>query len=290
MIREAVTREDLAALCEVWAAITPREPMTPEQLLRRKERQPERLYLLAEEDRRAIGLALVAPTDSPNRRFVGVRVLPEQRRRGIGSALYESALAHAQALEPDWISTQVSAAEPDSVAWAERRGFEESARQVELVLRLRGDEQAPPPPDGIEIVEVTPDLHEAAYELTKEAWEDLPVPVPLEVAPFDVWLEEDLPGPISFAAMEDGQMVGFAGLIGRDSPGLLEHGLTATRRTHRRRGIATALKRTQIAWASANGYRELITFTQDRNEGMQAINTALGYAEQPAWITMRRRP
>ena len=85
-------------------------------------------------------------------------------------------------------------------------------------------------------------------------------------------------------------MVGFAGLIGRDSPGLLEHGLTATRRTHRRRGIATALKRTQIAWASANGYRELITFTQGRNEGMQAINTALGYAEQPAWITMRRRP
>jgi GNAT superfamily N-acetyltransferase len=289
VIREAATREDLAAFCQVWATVTPREPLTPEQLLRRKERQPERLYLLAEEDGRAIGLALVAPTDSPNRRFVGVRVLPDRRRQGVGSALYEPALAHAQALEPDWISTQVSAADPDSVDWAERRGFEESSREVELILSLRGDEQPPAPP-GAEIVEVTPDLHKEAYELTKEAWADLPVSAPLEVAPFEVWLEEDMCGPISFAAMEDGQMVGFAGLIARDVPGLLEHGLTATRRTHRRRGIATALKRTQIAWAAANGYRELITYTQDRNEAMQAINTALGYEEQPAWITMRRRP
>lgn len=290
MIREAQTRDDLAKLCEIWAVITPREPMTPEQLLRRKERQPERLYLLAEEDRQAAGLALVAPTDSPNRTYVGVRVLPDRRRRGIGSALYTTALAHAQTLEPEWVSTQVSEADPEAVAWAERRGFEENARQVELILSLRGDEQPPHPPPGIEIVEVTPDLHEAAYELTKEAWEDLPVPVPLEVAPFEAWLEEDMPGPISFAALENGRMVGFAGLIGRDVPGLLEHGLTATRPTHRRRGIAMALKRHQIAWAAANGYRELITFTQDRNEGMQAINLALGYEEQPAWITMRLRP
>ena len=42
--------------------------------------------------------------------------------------------------------------------------------------------------------------------------------------------------------------------------------------------------------AAANDYRELITYTQDRNEGMQAINTALGYEEQPAWIRMQRRP
>lgn len=289
-IREARTRDDLAELCEIWAVITPREPMTPEQLLRRKERQPERLYLLAEEESRSVGLALVAPTDSPNLRYVGVRVLPDWRRRGIGAALYEPALAHARGLAPEWISTFVSEADPDSVAWAARRGFEEAQRQVELVLRLRGDEHPPPPFDGIEIVEVGPELHEAAYALTMEAWEDLPVSVPLEVAPFEVWLEEEMPGPIAFAAMEDGEMVGFAGLISREAPGLLEHGLTATRRDHRRRGIATALKQTEIAWAAANGYRELITFTQDRNEGMQAINLALGFEPQPAWITMRRRP
>jgi mycothiol synthase len=290
MIRRAETDADLAGWCEVWTAITPREPVSLEQVKRRLERQPERLFLVAEEDGRLVGSGLVAPSDSPNRRFVGVRVLPEWRRRGIGSELFDRALTHAQALEPEWISTMVSDADAHSVAWAERRGFEEHGRQVELVLELRGDEQPPSPPNGLEIVEVTPDLHEAAYALTQEAWEDLPTMVPVELAAFDVWLEEDMPGPISFAAMEDGEMVGFAGLIERDAPGLLEHGLTATRRTHRRRGIAMALKQTQVAWAAANGYRELITFTQDRNEGMQAINLALGFEPQPAWISMRRRP
>lgn len=290
MIREATTRRDVADICEIWAAITPREPMTADQLLRRRERQPERLYLLAEDGGRRVGLALVAPSDSPGRTFVGIRVLPEWRSRGIGSALYEQALAHARSLRPEWLSTMVSEAEPEAVAWAERRGFEPYQQQVELVLELRGDEQPPAPPAGIEIVEVTPDLHEAAYALSREAWEDLPLEVPVELSSFEVWLEEDLPGPVAFAALEGGELVGFAGLMARDAPGLLEHGLTATRRTHRRRGIATALKRTQIAWAAANGYRELLTFTQDRNEGMQAINLALGFEPQPAWISMRRRP
>jgi mycothiol synthase len=290
MIRRAETDADLAAWCEVWTTITPREPVTLEQVKRRLERQPERLFLVAEEEGHVVGSGLVARSDSPNRKFVGVRVLPGWRRRGIGSELYDPALAHARALEPEWISTMVSQADSDSVAWAKRRGFEEYGRQVELVLALRGDGQTPSPPDGLEIVEVTPDLHEAAYALTQEAWEDLPTTVPVELAAFDVWLEEEMSGPISFAAMEDGEMVGFAGLIERDAPGLLEHGLTATRRTHRRRGIATALKQTQVAWAAANGYRELITFTQDRNEGMQAINLALGFEPQPAWISMQRRP
>jgi mycothiol synthase len=290
VIREATTREDLARLCDVWAAITPREPMRPEQLERRKERQPERLYLLAEEEERAVGIAIVAPSDSPGRLFVGIRVLPEFRRQGIGFALWERSLVHAQAQEPEWISTMVSEADGASVSWAGRRGFEEYQRQVELILELRGDEPRPTPPDGVEIVEVTPNLHREAYALTREAWEDLPLAITVEPPAFEVWLEEEMPGPVSFAAIEHGQMIGFAGLLERDAPGLLEHGLTATRRSHRRRGVATALKQMEIAWAAANGYRELLTFTQDRNEGMQAINLALGYRPQPAWISMRRRP
>jgi mycothiol synthase len=290
VIRRAETDADLAGWCEVWAAITPREPITVEQVKRRIERQPERLYLVAAEDDGFVGLGFAGPSDSPGRIAIAVRVLPEWRRRGIGSMLYEQLMDHAKAQGPEWISTLVSESDGDAVAWARRRGFEELAREVELLLELRGDEQPPAPLDGIEIVEVTADLYEAAYALTKEAWRDLPASVPLELAPFDVWLEEDMGGPISFAAMENGEMVGFAGLISRAAPGLLEHGLTATRRSHRRRGIATALKRTQIAWAAANGYRQLLTFTQDRNEGMQAINLALGYVPQPAWIRMRRSP
>lgn len=285
MIRSAETHADLERWCEVWNAITPREPVRVEDQLRRLERQPGRLQLLASD----VGAGLVAPSDSQGRLFLAVRVLPEARRQGIGSALCERLVEHARRIEPEWLSGQVSEAEPESIAWAERRGFEEYGRQVELVLTLSGNEQLPDPADGIEVVELTTERYDAAYELTREAWADLPTEVPVEAPSYDVWLEEEIPGPIAFIAVDQGEVVGFAALLDR-GPGRLEHGLTATRRSHRRRGIATALKRTEIAWAAANGYHELITFTQDQNEGMQAINLALGYLPLPAWISMRRRP
>jgi mycothiol synthase len=289
MIRRAENDAELAGWCDVWNAITPREPITVEQVKRRLERQPWRLYLVAEEQG-FVGLGFVGPTDSPGRIGLAVRVLPERRRRGLGSELYERTLEHALEQEPEWLSGLVSGDEPEALAWAERRGFEEYGREVELVRGLRGDEETPAALNGIAIVELTPDLRDAAYALTREAWQDLPTGFPVEVPSYDMWLEEDVSGPIAFAALDDGELVGFAALVQRDAPGLLEHGLTATRRTHRRRGIATALKRTQIAWAAANGYRELITFTQDGNEAMQSINLALGYEPQPAWIRVRRRP
>jgi RimJ/RimL family protein N-acetyltransferase len=44
----------------------------------------------------------------------------------------------------------------------------------------------------------------------------------------------------------------------------------------------------EIAWAARNGYRQLITWTQEGNEAMRHVNEKLGYREQPAWLTMRR--
>jgi mycothiol synthase len=289
MIHQAETDADLAGYCQVWNAITPREPVSVEEIKGRIGRQPWRLYLVAEEDG-FVGLGFVGPTDSPGRVGLAVRVLPDWRRRGLGSQLYERAFDYALTQLPEWISGLVSGTDQDAFSWAKRRGFEEYGREVQLLLELRGDERFPPPLDGIEIVEVGPNLHDAAYALMREAWEDLPTGFAVQAPDFGTWLEEDLSGPIAFAALDNGELVGFAALMAQDAPGLLEHGLTATRRTHRRRGIASALKRTQIAWAAANGYRELITFTQDGNEGMQAINLALGYEAQPPWIRVRRRP
>lgn len=285
MIRRAESEADLSTWCDVWNAITPREPVRVEDQVRRLARQPERLQLVAG----GVGAGLVAPSDSSGRLFVMVRVVPEARRRGVGSALFERLLEHARDLDPEWLSTHVSGAEPESIAWAKRRGFAEYGRQVELVLALRGDEQQPEPIDSIHVVELTEELHDDAYELTREAWADLPTDVQVDTPSYEVWLEEEVPGPIAFVALDDGDLVGFAALMER-GPELVEHGLTATRRSHRRRGIATTLKQTEIAWAAERGYRELITFTQDRNESMQAINLALGFRPEPPWISMRRRP
>ena len=59
------------------------------------------------------------------------------------------------------------------------------------------------------------------------------------------------------------------------------------RRDWRRRGLATALKRAELAWAAANGIREIVTWTQRGNDGMRAANERLGYVYRSVSLTMR---
>jgi GNAT superfamily N-acetyltransferase len=118
----------------------------------------------------------------------------------------------------------------------------------------------------------------------------MPTPERIEAPPYELWLAEHLVGPVAFVALENGRLDGYAALCKRDAvPTLLEHGFTAVRRSHRGRGIATALKRAQITWAATHGYRELITYTQEGNKPMRAVNEKLGYRANLAWITVRRK-
>ena len=79
------------------------------------------------------------------------------------------------------------------------------------------------------------------------------------------------------------------GLLAWDGdPERAENGLTVVEHRWRGRGLATALKRRQLAWAAANGVREIITWTQLGNEAMQRVNRALGYETRTISRTMRR--
>ena len=67
---------------------------------------------------------------------------------------------------------------------------------------------------------------------------------------------------------------------------MAEDGLTVVHRDWRRRGLARALKARELEWAAANGYREVVTWTQRGNDGMRAVNERLGYEYRDAAITM----
>lgn len=288
MIRRAETDGDLEAWCEIWNAITPREPNKLEDVKRRIERQPERLYLVAFEDGTPVGLGFAGPSQSPERTALAVRVLPAQRRRGLGSELLERVLEHAGGLGAGHASGMVFEDDPESIAWVTSRGFDEYQRQVELSRPIAAGEAQPELPDGIALDELDKRRLEQAYAVWVEAYPDMPVRPPIPAPSYEEWLEEEVSGPVTFIALDGDDVVGAAAVFER-ADGLAEHGLTAVLRSHRGRGIATALKQALIHWASERGYRELTTWTQDGNAAMQAVNLNLGYRPRPAVINVARR-
>jgi hypothetical protein len=64
----------------------------------------------------------------------------------------------------------------------------------------------------------------------------------------------------------------------------LYNGLTGVLRSHRRRGIALVLKLRGIAYAQSLGRPTIKTWNEANNRAMLAINEALGFVKQPAWI------
>jgi GNAT superfamily N-acetyltransferase len=78
-----------------------------------------------------VGCSTVRPPEGEDAvATVIARVLPEYRRRGYGTRLYEDGLAHARGLGARAIETCVLAVNEDGLRFAEARGFVETDRYV----------------------------------------------------------------------------------------------------------------------------------------------------------------
>lgn len=288
-VRQAESDADLAAFIRIRRALLPNESGGTVELMRADlAANPDRRFYVAELDDEVVGSGLVSLSDLRDRCAVKVRVLPHARRRGVGTAILRELVAHASQFDGDKISAHLE--EDESRPFAERFGFLETDRQVEQVKRL-GDEPAPPPPpppEGIEVATVAerPELLRDVYPLACEGYHDMALERPASISLAD-WLRDEatIPGG-SFVALADNEIVGYSGLVDHDNPGVAEDGLTVVRRDWRRRGLATTLKRMELAWAAENGFREVVTWTQRGNEGMRRINELLGYEYRSVTVTM----
>jgi L-amino acid N-acyltransferase YncA len=106
-----------------------------------------------------------------------ITVLAGHRRRGAGTALYETLSRWASERGARELEVSVSDNDPGSLSFALRRGFNEERREVGLVLSLAG--MSPPqvqPPTGIEIVTWAqrPELARGMYEVDVETHPDIP--------------------------------------------------------------------------------------------------------------------
>jgi mycothiol synthase len=284
-IRAAESDADVQAWIDVRRAVVPTESAgSVEQ--QRARTAPTTLLLVAEIDGRLAGSGAAGISDLRDRAFVAPRVLPELRRHGIGTTLLRALILHAESLGVDKATAGVT--DSGSRAFAERFGFREVDSQMEQVRRLDALPEPVPLPDGIDVVAIAerPDLLRAAFPLACEGWADFATVAPATIELED-WLRSEATLPRgSFVALADGEIVGYSGLCRHDNDGVAEDGLTVVRRDWRRRGLGAALKQRELAWAAANGYREVVTWTQNGNEAMRTLNARLGYEYRDVATTM----
>jgi GNAT superfamily N-acetyltransferase len=287
-IAPAETDADLEAMIYVRRLVTPEARPTVENLRFNLDSHEHLTYLVG----RVAGEPVATGFVEPWTRFAeaDIAVVPEQRRRGIGSAMLAEISARARALGKDTIHGEVKESDAESRAFLERRGFVAVGGENAVVLELDGIE-APEvnAPEGVRIASRVeePDRLEEMYVVGVQADEDIPGSAGVQT--FEQWRAHEIDKPTRrpefwFLALAGDEVVGYAALqiFGDEA----HHGLTATRRDWRRRGVASALKRAEIAAAKRAGFRRLLTESEERNEPMRLLNEKLGYVPAPELSTL----
>lgn len=289
---------DLGRVVQIHNAVRSDDPTTVESLVDWKRQADDTLWLVAAADGEDVGggIGVLGWHSPPQTSRVQGWTLPHARGRGVGTALYAELTRWSAERACTAMDTEVDQGDDASLAWAERRGFHEVARDSSLVLELEHVEPpAVEPPAGIEIVTWAerPDVDRELYEVYSEAEPDIPGEETNELPPFVQWLSNDMHGlsdrpEAVFVALAGDEVVGYAKLAFPQEGTRVFHDLTGVKRAWRRRGIASALKRAQIAWAKQNGYSHLVTSNDERNEPILRLNARHGYRVEPGNVVLRR--
>jgi GNAT superfamily N-acetyltransferase len=296
-IRE-IGEDELPALVQVLRAAQPRSDNTVSGFVSWRDQADAMVWLLCEREAETIGagFALTGWHTPPHRAIGATLVVPGARGVGAGTTILEAIGAWARAHGATELDGQIAEEDSASIEWARRRGFVEAGRDSRLVLDLSEIETPrPDPPPGIEIVPwaTRPELAQGLYEVAREAGPDIPGNEEDDIGTIEEWLARDM-GSIGddpravFVALAGDEVVGFAkfSLLPEDDERAF-HDLTGVRRAWRGRGIAAGLKRTQIAWAKANGFSSLHTSNEVRNEPIRRLNERHGYVVEPGSVTVR---
>ncbi|MDX6489792.1 MAG: hypothetical protein QOD43_37 [Gaiellaceae bacterium] len=282
---------------DLYNTVVPHERVSLNEVHSFKASLVDHVDLVARLDGEAAGSALAVI--GPQRRelvFMLAAVLPEYRRRGVGAALYETISQWTRERGIDTIEVPVADDDTESLAFAQKRGFREERQEKGVALDLtRIEAPSVQLPKGIEIVAWAerPELDRGMYEVALEAEPDIPGSEDEELEPFEDWLAHHMQGSgdkpeATFVAIAGDEVVGYAKFsLTEAMPTTAHHDLTGVKRSWRGRGVARALKETQIGWAKTNGYEELRTRNDERNAPIRHLNKEFGYRPTVGRIYLR---
>lgn len=267
-----------------------------------------KIRLVAEEDGAIVGSAEAGHRPSrfdPGSYAFDLWVVPQHRRSGHGSALHDAVIAALRARNGRVARGATKESMTDGTAFLQKRGWKELKRDWESRLTVAGfdfakfsgaDERI-----GKERIRVStyaeelardPETPRKAFELIDVCRRDVPAtdaPTPIT---FEEWRADwvDAPGflPDAFfvAVDRDGRWLGMSNLHeSLEDKSFIWQGFTGVRPEARGKGIGMALKLRTVRHAQRLGVGHIKTWNDQSNRPMLAINEAMGFEKQPAWIS-----
>lgn len=224
-----------------------------------------------------------------------VTVAAPYRRQGLGRRLAQEVERFARNLRLRWLAAAAVERDlPLARPFLAHREFHELERyqkstQQPALVNLGGLDELSDRlgRSGIEAVAFSTidsaSARKALYRCAMAVEHDMPHEprVQWHDPPFETWTRNvfERPGASMdavFVARDGEQIVGLSNLV-RRADGDAEVGDTGVIRTHRRRGIARALKMMATRYAAQHGIPRVHTDNRADNAGMLALNTELGF-------------
>lgn len=301
-----------AGLARLLTSVWPEQPSSAAWLGRcDAERDPHRAFrreVVIREDAAGEQVAMAEIgaarwSDDPGRFELQVHVHPAHQGRGIGAELYHRAVAWASGRASSLVA-ETREDRPVAVGFLERRGFRLADRLpvseldpgrfdpgpfAEAVRRVEASGVVLTTLAGVGALDrLLPSL----WALQHEVQRDVPGEGDRAMPRFESWRRSYVDNPDFLpeahgVALDREDVVGMTTLwASQATEAILYTGFTGVRRSHRRRGIATALKVRSLAWASrlrtADGRAPVVRTGNHEANPMLALNLRLGFREGPA--------
>ncbi len=283
------------------------QPITVDQLREWFQYNPlgrvqQRLVSVDENDAVTGYGGYVHQADDPDHHFtVWVIVAPDCRVQGIGSALWDTLVKDLQERGAIRLSSDVLDNEPQSLAFAEHRGFAIDQHFFNYELDLTTFDETPYLPtistletQGIRFCALadfpdTPETRRKLYDLnTSYVLENPEQRAPWTFPSFEEfviqapWFRRE--GQL--LAVDGDQWIGMAPVSLTPETHSAHNLHTGVLPAYRGRKIATSLKVLAARYARQNGALSILTDSNLRNAPILAINRKMGYKSQPGKYTL----